>query len=84
MDLTQARTTVYPRVCGGNNYLADNIYWYGGLSPRVRGKRPAIREWNDEIGSIPACAGETDASFRPCTPDEVYPRVCGGNVAKTR
>ena len=53
-----------------------------GLSPRVRGKlrysfiaRPPLR-------SIPACAGE--AGRRPGTADRqgVYPRVCGGSMAR--
>ena len=52
-----------------------------GLSPRVRGKLlwQGLGIYNQR--SIPACAGETlrkapDGNFY-----EVYPRVCGGNVA---
>ena len=32
-----------------------------------------------QLGSIPACAGETRAPHRQINPVWVYPRLCGGN-----
>ena len=53
-----------------------------GLSPRVRGKHAAAELFAADLGSIPACAGETAGlplNMRRC---KVYPRVCGGNAPK--
>ena len=53
-----ALLAVYPRVCGGTDFLRSRIRGQLGLSPRVRGNL------NFETGaklverSIPACAGE--------------------------
>ena len=52
-----------------------------GLSPRVRGKHKIREKQNQQIGSIPACAGETVTGGDPTGLDEVYPRVCGGNTS---
>ena len=51
-----------------------------GLSPRVRGNlnRPSIPV--DQIGSIPACAGEPIESDVWDYNPRVYPRVCGGTM----
>ena len=70
---------VYPRVCGGNLSTPMARWSLGGLSPRVRGKLPVVRNFTSISGSIPACAGETRICWvcRQCY--EVYPRVCGGN-----
>ena len=34
---------VYPRVCGGNLFFCVPCFVIVGLSPRVRGKRSAVR-----------------------------------------
>ena len=75
---------VYPRVCGGTpNYdtvaLADT-----GLSPRMRGNllQPPLQLHN--AGSIPAYAGEPQATASTRTARRVYPRVCGGTPHRTR
>ena len=54
-----------------------------GLSPRVRGNPTAYLPSRNDLGSIPARAGEP-YSFREwrCSP-RVYPRACGGTSAKT-
>ena len=54
-----------------------------GLSPLVRGKRKIIQGVVGVIGSIPACAGETVCSISRTSSARVYPRLCGGNVART-
>ena len=53
-----------------------------GLSPRVRGNRAQLDQALHRDGSIPACAGEPvnapDMGFSIA----VYPRVCGGTLAR--
>ena len=74
--------SVYPRVCGGNPCTAPPILTPTGLSPRVRGKHVAgDSAWSD-VGSIPACAGETHTDLRFGSLPTVYPRVCGGNLRR--
>ena len=51
-----------------------------GLSPRVRGNRPAICPFTSYAGSIPACAGEPHPITRRLPEIPVYPRVCGGTI----
>ena len=72
-----ARAKVYPRVCGGTNATEGSTWCVWGLSPRVRGNLCNASRTRQNIGSIPACAGEP----RPCPPQRigrwVYPRVCG-------
>ncbi len=50
-----------------------------GLSPLVRGKH--CSQWFPSllVGSIPACAGETQAGRSVDQQSKVYPRLCGGN-----
>ena len=71
---------VYPRACGGTasfQRISDSV---GGLSPRVRGNRFAVRLHADLYRSIPARAGEprTVSESRLCY--GVYPRACGGTA----
>ena len=49
---------VYPRVCGGTARRRRTADRDAGLSPRVRGNRPAPPPTPRTRGSIPACAGE--------------------------
>ena len=79
----RAETKVYPRVCGGNQRLVRLYDLAKGLSPRVRGKLPCASTRTTAPGSIPACAGETEAQHNHRYADEVYPRVCGGNGRKS-
>ena len=72
------RRRVYPRVCGGTARRVPLVISWSGLSPRVRGNRSAVTAAPACIWSIPACAGEPDASSSGTPPGEVYPRVCGG------
>ena len=69
---------VYPRVCGGTEFVTRWATHEPGLSPRVRGNLtdeiPAI----ETARSIPACAGEPHLHPLPAVARRVYPRVCGG------
>ena len=73
---------VYPRVWGGTPAIGARGYALDGLSPRGGGNlvdEPALRVLD---GSIPACAGEPPwVDARP-EPHTVYPRVCGGTLAR--
>ena len=69
---------VYPRVCGGTDAKMRRESAFKGLSPRVRGNRPAHRLWRAPQRSIPACAGEPQNSPFRGGRSAVYPRVCGG------
>ncbi len=72
---------VYPRVRGGN-YVCGSMHQGGeGLSPRARGKPSRYAAHRPHLGSIPACAGETDHFGAWSTPATVYPRVRGGNIS---
>ena len=55
-----------------------------GLSPRVRGNRPAGIPGKMCRRSIPACAGEPTSWCGPVRPVRVYPRVCGGTSTTVR
>ena len=75
---------VYPRVCGGTSGADTPRTSRWGLSPRVRGNPPLERVLIDGRRSIPACAGEPLRTC-PCnTPQQVYPRVCGGTGNRGR
>ena len=53
-----AAVEVYPRVCGGTNGGAYEIPPRRGLSPRVRGNQIFFANFDRDLRSIPACAGE--------------------------
>ena len=74
--------TVYPRVCGGTLANLSPRIRKGGLSPRVRGNPAISKSTSPPTGSIPACAGEPAAGRFPVPRRRVYPRVCGGTVAR--
>ena len=69
---------VYPRACGGTDDVSNPAVVVAGLSPRVRGNPPVADGCLDNIGSIPARAGEPRTGARPHDRTEVYPRACGG------
>ncbi len=76
-----ARTTVYPRPCGGNSVTGSADVVINGLSPPMRGKLldEGVRRLCRR--SIPAHAGETASTRSDDTAASVYPRPCGGNTA---
>ena len=73
---------VYPRVCGGTETGLTREQAIDGLSPRVRGNLAFVVAAVIRIRSIPACAGEPRPPIPPGCSSWVYPRVCGGTVAK--
>ena len=75
------QTRVYPRVCGGTTLRYAASAGFQGLSPRVRGNRPAGDGDDGGGGSIPACAGEPPWHALQRAIDGVYPRVCGGTLS---
>ena len=82
VKLLRGAIRVYPRVCGGTLVKSLLATIFDGLSPRVRGNlhQPHRRQVGGR--SIPACAGEPRVTATRCTFPTVYPRVCGGTLAR--
>ena len=72
---------VYPRVYGGTNGSTTASRKSKGLSPRVRGNRPADAARGRRKWSIPACTGEPIRVWSSGAWGRVYPRVYGGTHA---
>ena len=68
---------VHPRVCGEAPAAARHSQRRRGPSPRVRGSRIPEPAAEDEVGSIPACAGKPRPPAGPARRSWVHPRVCG-------
>ena len=79
-----ARSTVYPRVCGGTCFHDDATSTRNGLSPRVRGNPRFLSQGARQRRSIPACAGEPHKVTGDIVLSGVYPRVCGGTSTTER
>ena len=56
---THARRPAHPRVCGENRALKSHLLGMWGSSPRMRGKRRIIPDWEHRGRLIPAYAGKT-------------------------
>ena len=56
--LRDSSDRVYPRECGGTGRHHHQSLPGGGLSPRVRGNHGVQSERANNLGSIPASAGE--------------------------
>ena len=69
---------VYPRACGGTMSAPPASAVDTGLSPRVRGNQGDEVSDADEVGSIPARAGEPRSFTMASAEIWVYPRACGG------
>ena len=76
------RCGVYPRVCGGTALRSLETASLPGLSPRVRGNPLVYSGGGPRPRSIPACAGEPSSSSCVRLRFPVYPRVCGGTIAR--
>ena len=58
------KTRVYPRACGGTD-IRKTVREKGlGLSPRMRGNPGSVEAVYEDLGSIPAHAGEPRRSRR--------------------
>ena len=70
----------HPRVCGEHNVLEERFFALLGSSPRVRGTLYFVIGCGEQLGIIPACAGNTHdlGANRRCRGD--HPRVCGEHV----
>ena len=73
---------VYPRVCGGTAVVRSNPARQPGLSPRMRGNPEQPHRLGRVRGSIPTYAGEPFRWPLAWCTSKVYPRVCGGTVAR--
>ena len=83
--LSRCRPTpaVYPRVGGGNSERSTHCRDIAGLSPRGRGKLVFGVFLDACYRSIPAWAGETATLIFTSRRKAVYPRVGGGNNARS-
>jgi len=63
----------------GGTAMGDPAAWaQEGLSPLARGNRCRPMATCPSGGSIPACAGEPQATLYKPSPFRVYPRLRGG------
>ena len=68
-------------MCGGTIEKLADLPKFQGLSPRVRGNRLQCAPPPEQLGSIPACAGEPEGHLTDSPTCRVYPRVCGGTLS---
>ena len=73
---------VYPRACGGTPRSCNLASTSYGLSPRLRGNQIELPVFPMANRSIPAPAGEPAQRARIAFPHSVYPRACGGTLAR--
>ncbi len=76
-------TQVDPRVCGGGIPVIFSSMDKPGRSPRMRGRLRSGSAWSEDVGSIPAYAGEASESNQARKVFRVDPRVCGGGVIRS-
>ena len=71
---------VYPRAGGGTYHFIAYPIAGPGLSPRRRGNPILAFQFEGQVGSIPAQAGEPDSGLPVRGAGWVYPRAGGGTV----
>ena len=81
---TRTLSGAYPRACGGAGSGKSTALRYLGLSPRLRGSRPAHPAPAPVPGPIPAPAGEPARACPRPSSSWAYPRACGGAIADLR
>ena len=69
----------HPRVCGENTGSDGGVEYWGGSSPRVRGKLRSVFPSEAPFRLIPACAGKTRKPRNHTGYGAAHPRVCGEN-----
>ena len=67
----------HPRVCGEHRPAHPVLSSASGSSPRVRGTRLPVRSGQQDLGIIPACAGNTRGAWGSPPRCRDHPRVCG-------
>ena len=72
----------HPRVCGEQDICDPTHIKYKGSSPRVRGTVEPGTWTNEDMGIIPACAGNRDQQQYLETLPRDHPRVCGEQLIK--
>ncbi len=81
---TRSPPRVYPRRCGGTRAVRSIVSTARGLSPQVRGNRARRAATPSTARSIPAGAGEPAGQVVAFWRGRVYPRRCGGTLARSR
>ena len=77
VGVVDAHLRDHPRMCGEHPVEYRCAYAELGSSPHVRGTHfDTPRSWY-YFGIIPACAGNTRETFRPCRAVGDHPRMCG-------
>ena len=72
---------VYPRSCGETRQIRVPGVFIEGLSPLVRGNRPAQNAAGSLYRSIPARAGKPGTDGSGSGEIKVYPRSCGETIS---
>ena len=70
----------HPRVCGEHSLMPSPSSSASGSSPRVRGTPDGRRKSVEDMGIIPACAGNTVCCHSLFGSWWDHPRVCGEHV----
>ena len=71
--------TDHPRACGANAQWSFGRRLQVGSSPRMRGKLGVTSESTAQQRIIPAHAGQTATTAKPCGIRSDHPRACGAN-----
>ena len=74
----------HPRVCGEHSDTVSRSLVIQGSSPRVRGTPTKPMVYNEGMGIIPACAGNTLIPHGKAIMTGDHPRVCGEHIAGVR
>ena len=74
----------HPRGCGADCGARASPVTHMGSSPRVRGRLGRNQSGKDEIGLIPAGAGQTPCLVRCRTSPRAHPRGCGADTMTSR
>ena len=64
-------------MCGATRLKVWLNHCAVGLSPRVRGNHIQLEQRFNNLGPIPACAGQPGRRKGPWSSRRAYPRVCG-------
>ena len=74
----------HPRVCGEHLRVSLQILTFPGSSPRMRGTQRNYCAWLNNLGIIPAYAGNTSYEDGTVELEWDHPRVCGEHLPRLR